>query len=308
MANCHNLFAEYNKNISLNTSKKERLKKSKDALREKILGYFREHHPNYKPEFFIQGSYKNGTIIRTKDDECDLDDGVFFHHEVNVNGETLQGWILKAVYDHTSTPPQHKKKCIRVIYKGDYHIDLPVFKYVEGEDDHPQLAVRNEKFTDDDPKEFVNWYKGIRTSQLTRIVKYLKAWSDHKSYNLPGGLEMTILAAESYVENERDDIALLDTLQSIQDNLDDRFECVMKTTPHEDLFEDYSSSRKDNFLSALDSFISDGEKAVENPKQTESCKKWAKHLGSRFPCDKAVDEEPQSTKSAVRINQTAKSA
>ena len=45
---------------------------------KKIKDYFNENHPEYKPTFYIQGSYKMGTTIRTKEDECDLDDGCYF--------------------------------------------------------------------------------------------------------------------------------------------------------------------------------------------------------------------------------------
>lgn len=310
MADCHNLLAEFNKEISLSKTKKLSLRDAKTKLRKRISKYFKETHPDYTPNFYIQGSYKNGTIIRTKDDECDLDDGVFFLHKISVNSETLQGWVRNAVDGHTTTSPQHKKKCIRVIYKGDFHIDLPVFHFEEEIHDHPQLAVRYEGFTDDDPKEFVNWLKQNKTDQLVRVIKYLKAWGDHKGYEMPSGLAMTILAVDNYVSNDRDDIALLETLQGMQENLEDDFSCEMPTTPYEDLIDAarFSDTRKNQFLSALRNFVNDAEKAIEHEKQTEASKKWAKHLGNRFPIEKAKDQEPQQQKAAIRVNQNAKSA
>ena len=78
MANCHNLFQEFNGELDILSSKKDKMMTSRENLRRKIKDYFKEEHPGYAPKFYIQGSYKLGTCIRTKDDHCDLDDGVYF--------------------------------------------------------------------------------------------------------------------------------------------------------------------------------------------------------------------------------------
>jgi hypothetical protein len=62
--------------LQLLKTKKDRLIKSRDNLREKIRKHFQNNHPNYVPSFFYEGSYKMKTMIRTKDDTCDIDDGV----------------------------------------------------------------------------------------------------------------------------------------------------------------------------------------------------------------------------------------
>ncbi len=179
MADCHNLFLDYNKDLFITKTKRRSLIKSKDALRNVIIKHFKEHHPKYKPKFYIQGSYKMGTMIRTKDDECDLDDGVYFKREPDVTGTTLQKWVYEAVEGHTDGGQQHRKKCIRVIYAGDYHIDLPVYyqlKDEDGNDKHPNLAVKNEDWEESDPKEFIEWYNDAKTEQIVRLARYLKGW------------------------------------------------------------------------------------------------------------------------------------
>ena len=97
MANSHSLFQQFNSNISIGSSKKEKMKNSKDKLRERIRKYFKNNHPEYEPKFYIQGSYKMKTAIRTKDDICDLDDGVYFFREPNGTSTTLQAWVKNAV-------------------------------------------------------------------------------------------------------------------------------------------------------------------------------------------------------------------
>ena len=86
MANTHNLFTQFNGELQITASKLDRLMTSRDHLRKTIKKYFDENHSKYKPSFYIQGSYKMGTTIRTKDDTCDLDDGVYF--ENNPEDET----------------------------------------------------------------------------------------------------------------------------------------------------------------------------------------------------------------------------
>jgi len=286
MANCHNLFLDYNKELEVNKSKRNKLKKAKDALRKRIREYFKENHPKYTPLFFIQGSYKMGTMIKTKDDECDLDDGIYFKREPDVTGTTLQKWVYDAVKDHTEGGQQHRKKCIRVIYAGDYHIDLPVYYQLQdedGNDEHPFLAIKNEEFDESDPKEFIEWYDDNKTDLIVRIARYLKGWGDYKRHNMPSGLAMAVLAEKNICPNDRDDIALRDTLKEIRKDLKKEWECIMPTTPKDDLFSDYDETFKNNFFDALDAFIEDSDNAIDDECEEKASKKWRKHLGKRFP-------------------------
>lgn len=297
MANCHNLFLDFDSNLNIAKSKKDSLMTSKDALREKIIKHFKEHHPDYKPEFFIQGSYKMKTLIRTKDDTCDLDDGVHFKNEPDVSPTTLQGWVYDAVEGHTDGGQEHRKKCIRVIYKNDYHIDLPVYKQTE-DDDYPFLAVKDKEWDEEesDPKGFVDWYNDKKTEQMVRLTKYLKAWGDEDSKKMPSGLAMTLFSEKYIQKNDRDDIAMKDTLIEMRDRLNENWEAIMPKKPCDDVLSKYDETFKNNFFSSLDSFIEDAEKAIEQDSQLKASKLWRKHLGSRFPLG---EDEGSDNKSAV---------
>jgi len=296
MANCDNLFKEFNGNLAITKSKKDSLITSKDNLRTTIRKYFKENHPNYKPTFFMQGSYKMGTQIRTKDDTCDLDDGVYFKENPdNVTCATLQGWVKDAVDGVTDTTPSHRKKCITVDYKAGYNIDLPVFVFNKDEDSHPLLAVKNSEWQEDDPKEFFDHFNGKKDAkgQLVRLVKYLKAWCDFKRQKMPSGLAMSLLAMDNFQSNGRDDVALKFLLVEIENKLKARFECIMPTTPNDDLFASYDQTRKDNFMNNLSAFITDARKAVDEEKnQLKASKLWQKHFGDTyFPDGKDEDEK-----------------
>jgi len=58
MANCNKLFLDYHQNLKISADKRTRLMNSKEVLRERIKNYFKKNHPEYVPEFWIQGSYK----------------------------------------------------------------------------------------------------------------------------------------------------------------------------------------------------------------------------------------------------------
>ncbi|WP_435416046.1 CBASS cGAMP synthase [Polaribacter aestuariivivens] len=300
MANCNKLFLDYDSNLNIPKKKKDKLKDSKEVLRERIRKYFKDNHPEYKPEFYIQGSYKMGTTILTKDNECDLDDGVYFRREVDITATTLQKWVKDALDGATNSPVQHRSKCLRVIYQGDYHIDFPVYIFPK-DADAPSLAVKNNGFEESDPKEVVLWYEAEKTknSQLNRLVKYLKGWGDHKRNKMPSGLAMTILATENIQINDRDDVALKDTLVKIEEKLNDNFECIVPATPGDDLFESYEDSRKNNFLNNLSDFIKDAKSALDNePNQLKASKLWRKHLGQNFPFGE--DEDTDAKEAALK--------
>lgn len=306
MSNCDKLFKDFNENLKITSKKKTNLKKSKDALRKRIVDYFAKNHPNYKPKFYIQGSYKMKTTVRTKDDTCDLDDGIYFQSNPDdVTATTLQKWVKNAVDGTTEATPSHRSKCITVDYKAGYNIDLPVFVFDSDADDHPNLAVKNEGFRSDDPKEFVDAFNKITDSkgQLVRIVKYLKAWCDYKREKMPSGLVMTVLAMDHFLSNDRDDVALKFILIEIEKALKKSFSCKMPTTPKDDLLEDYDDNREANFMSNLEAFIADAKKAVDEEKNNKSASKlWQKHFGKTYFPD-GVDEE-ESPVDSTKLSST----
>lgn len=304
MANSHNLFTEFNDELKINSSKKDRMITSRDNLRDKIRKYFKINHPKYHPTFFIQGSYKMGTSIRTTDDTCDLDDGVYFNNNPDsVSSTTLQRWVKDAV-EGTTNDITHRKKCITVNYVADYNIDLPVYLFDEESEEHPSLAIKDGDWRKDDPKEMVQAFNDAKKStiQLLRIVRYLKAWCDHKKEKMPSGLAMTVLAMNNIQTNPRDDVSLKYTLIEIEKTLNNKFECIVPATPHDDIFADYDNTRRRNFMDNLSSFIADAKTAVDIEKnQLKASRLWRKHLGDRFPLGKDVDDNNISPNSIIPI-------
>jgi hypothetical protein len=295
MANCDNLFRKFNSELQVPKSKRESITISKNAQRENIKKFFRENHSKYIPAFFIQGSSKMKNRIRTKDDTCDLDDGIYFKDNPdNVTGTTLQEWVKDAVNGTTDATPIHKKKCITVDYKAGYNIDYPVYIFNKDTDAHPKLAVKDKDFKTDDPKQFIDEFNRVKDEdgQLIRITRYLKAWCDFKGKPMPNGLSMTVLTMNHLQKNDRDDVSMKFTLISIEDELKKQFKCVMPTTPYDNLFGDYNETFMDN----LASFIADSKTAVDEEKnQLKASRLWQNHLGKMYFPDGKDEEEKVSS-------------
>lgn len=302
MANCNSLFEEYNDKISLTKAKNDDMTKSKDGLRNKIKKHFAENHSSYKPKFYIQGSYKMKTGIRTKDDICDLDDGVYFFRKPDVSATTLQLWVKDAVNGYTSTDPEHRRKCIRTIFTGDYEIDHPIYYKID--DEEYQLAVKNIGWEESDPKGVVDWFNSKKDNEgrIIKIVKYLKAWGDNLRNKMPSGLAMSILAVnamENIVLNDRNDILLTDVLREMKKTLDYDFKCIVPAVPYDNLFAEYDESRKNNFKFKLRTFLDDAEVALKERNQFQASKLWQKHLGDRFPDGEDVNSSVSSSAAAI---------
>lgn len=323
MANNHEQFIAFNDVITVTDTQKKTLKTNRDSIRERIRKYYKENYPDdVQPRFNMQGSYAMHTILNPiKDTDgsgtYDLDDGVYFLSDDENDRLTIDEFhrrIFNAVQGHTPTGEEDKDPCVRVLYADGHHVDLPIYFMSENDDDHPQLAHKKDGWVYTDPKEFYQWFNGREEHpQLRRLVRYLKAWCENvrfeKNKKMPSGCIMTMLAEKHYVSDDRDDVSMQKILTAIYDELsvDDGFHCYRPTFPNnEDLFDNYSEKRKNDFLSELRTFKNDAEKAIESKNQYNACVRWQKHLGDRFCCSTAkdVDEDAshQSFAGSVRNN------
>jgi hypothetical protein len=201
--NCHEIFLVFHENISIPKAKLQKLIQSRKALQKRIVEYFRLIDGIPLPKFYIQGSYKMGTMVLTKDGTYDVDLGVYFLTKPGVEPFTLQKWVLESLVGQTTGGVQHRNRCVRVVYKGDFDIDLPVY-YMSSSDKHPYLAAKT-GWIESDPKELCDWFQSKidESGQLLRIVKYFKIWADNRPRKMPSGIAFTVWAAENYKADTR---------------------------------------------------------------------------------------------------------
>ena len=325
MATTHKYYSEFNTKVKLNNETKENLEKSIKSIKGKIVKYFEEKKKDeLQPTFAGQGSFEMNTTVNPipiYDEEkkknlfkYDLDYGVYFtekEYEDNKKKiDTWHSWVYNAVDDHTNTPSNSKNTCVRVNFADGHHIDLPIY-YVE--DNITKLAHKSKGWIESKPTEFTKWFndEATKNQQLRKIVRFLKAWKNFreiKNTNLkfPSGFALTILAANSFVSDDNHDIAFLKTVRKIKSTLQSKFECKRPTTPkNENVFEDFSKTRENDFMNALDSLVSDLEKAKEEKNYKKATEYIRNHFGDRFPIGKDKDEESTNNRLSSLLGASA---
>jgi len=283
MANTHNQFLIFEQKVSISPTKKKKLIASRQALQKRIVEYFRVKTKAPIPKFYIQGSYKMGTMVMDKYGTYDVDLGVYFLTKPQIEPHTLQKYVYNAVTDHTSIGAEHRDKCIRVIYTGDFDIDLPVY-YKTPRDKHPFLATKK-GWMESDPKELCDWFekKKDKAGQMQRLVKYFKAWANNRARKMPSGIAFTIWVANNFKPNKRDDISFYETAKAIKDSFTWSLESTNPATPGDDFLAKLTSVQKKHFKVLFSNLIQDAELALTQTDKAKAIKIWKQQLGSKFP-------------------------
>lgn len=330
MANSHYIFQNYNNVIRLTDDKRNLLIQVRDSLRKRMNTNYMlipvADRKQIEMYFQSQGSFVMDTIIKPYKDDFDLDDGVYFQGGLSENErpkpQVFHDWVIRAVdKDNDYEQVKDKATCVRVQYKLGFHIDIPI--YYADNFECPDLAETNKGWLLSNPVEFIAWFEEKTKSgfqkafiyeslkyaepyekwlsdmrkadcQLRRLVRYMKAWGDLKRSEMPCGIIMTILVANNFAVDVRDDIAFRDTLINIRTYLKGNgFKCPRPTSPaNEDLFASTSQKDKEYFMNALNALITSANTAISAESEKEACKEWEKHFGSRFPCHLAKELPP----------------
>ncbi len=197
-----------------------------------------------------------------------------------------------------------KTRCVRVVYKPkdpekqiSYHVDLPIYiEYYDLVDDkYTRIGINGEtqwrKKTD--PVGLTKWFiskckeNKNDSKQLIRLVKYIKAWKEFKkgSRKFPSGIALTVLIAEDYVPDTRDDISFRETIRRAYNNLDGFWGINSITKPVEnsnDLLDRLSCEEKKDFMAEFEKLVDDGKKAVDEPNFNKATDLWKLHFDFRF--------------------------
>jgi hypothetical protein len=327
MADCSKNFYgskdSYINKISLDTTKKDKLRTSRNALREKIKSYLKEKGVK-NPRFYMQGSYAHKTLIIPLNGDYDIDDGTYIDlidFEKEPTTRTVHNWIVEAVEGHTQTPPKDKEPCVRAIFKDGYHVDLPIYKCEQAGDDKEKyyLAKKSAGWEESNPRAMTDWFQAQvknNSEQLRRLVLFFKGWRDFRmdrtSKKLPSGFTLTILACEEYQSDIREDISFLETSRAIHRRLQLNEEIWKPYEPTENMRDYITDSQFRNFMKELETIIQVGDKAIAEKNQKKGAEEWQSIFGERFPVfDDPEDNESsegEKFKSRAIIGTTFKSA
>ncbi|MEM6684650.1 MAG: cyclic GMP-AMP synthase DncV-like nucleotidyltransferase [Bacteroidota bacterium] len=298
MAILHEKFIDFNSKIELKGDRKDSLLRSRKSIRDKIKKWFSENQPDrLQPKFRGQGSFEMNTTVKPivvkGKRKYDLDDGVYFIEKAGENNrekiDTWHDWVYNAVNTHTIKETKRKNTCVRVIFSDGHHIDLPIY-YKKGTSQ--KLARRPNDWINSEPVKFTNWFNGNSNKQTKRLIRYMKAWKDFRQttnthLKFPSGFALTILIVNNYVKKQHDDEAFRETIRRMYNTLSTRngFKCLRPTTPRgENIFRDYSKTRKNDFLKALKSLLDDCDRAKNDNNFQKASEYLIKNqFGDRFP-------------------------
>ena len=221
--------------ITLSKEQIAEAKEKKDNLLE-LLKPELSSSLEIKVKHWLQGSYKNHTLIRPvqKGDEFDIDVGIYllFNAEddgldaqvaKNLNREILEWYVSNRPEARVE---ESKNSCERLSYPASFHIDIPLYYYDENTNTC-RLATQNDGWIDSDPKALQDWFDDAVShlekpsiAKIRRIIKYLKTWTALKSKkdgaSIPS-IALTVLVANHFVESNDDDDTFISTSINVMD-------------------------------------------------------------------------------------------
>jgi hypothetical protein len=226
--------------VNLPTPVKEKLRKNRDANRDRLKNNRPDTIGLNDNHFVPQGSMAINTTIQTENYDYDIDDGVWFYAEdlkkdgTEMTAKETQEMVRDALKDPKfNKQPEIHQNCVRVFYAEGHHVDVPAYrKFDEGTDKERQELAGANGFVASDPTEINIWFEGrvealnkLRGgagSQLRVMVRLMKrfARSRGEKWDMPNGLKLTMLVEECFVNAyAQDDEAFYYLLQNLKNRL-----------------------------------------------------------------------------------------
>jgi hypothetical protein len=268
---------------------------------------------------WLQGSYKFATQLRplTWNEEFDIDLGIYFEWQGEPEDGKFTPLQLKEIvqeslkqYAEEQSDVEKvaalKKRCSRIHYEGNFHIDVPTY-HLDATRDARALATQEDKWEDSDPKAIYLWFKEqvaeeIRP-QVRRLIRYLKAWAilNIEGEGRPSAILLTVLVAESYgelsdSETASDDEALAGILRLILAKLKRNQKVRNPVNTDEVLSDRLGKDGLAAFIDHLQQFCNLAKKAVAAGTEVEAADLWSKIYKHFF----SLPETEIVTFSAVR--------
>lgn len=200
-----------------------------DAVRtekNKLLAFIKTNlsdNLGFKVGYWIQGSFKNHTVIKPvrRTDEFDVDVGLYLFTDAeaqDIEAKNAKG-ALNYVLDiycqshECATLEKPKPNCERVSYRDGFHIDLPLY-YINEDSSRCRLATESKGWIDSDPKSLQSWFdlqirhlSSSEKARLRRVVKALKTWVCLKKVKLPS-IAISVFVASNFTEYATDEDAV----------------------------------------------------------------------------------------------------
>lgn len=247
MYNAHNeMFAFYDQHVRLDRATQGRLTTYRDTNIERLeegltdLGYATPIRT------CGQGSHAMHTMVQHEENDYDIDTAVIFARAdipaspLKARQRVLEG--IKQAEVNFKREPEARTNAVTIWYADGHHIDLAVYRCSEDDFGNAVIEHAGVEWTRRNPTEITDWFISevakqspsstsgatANDGQMRRVVQLLKMFAKmHPSWNLPGGLLISVLVAECYQPSaSRDDLALYNTMSSIRLRLQQNTEVI----------------------------------------------------------------------------------
>ena len=322
MYNVHDRLNEFYKDhVRLGSDERKKLAGYRDTNLDRLksgldkLGEDDNTTYAYYQEYRNQGSYAMFTLNQHPDNEYDIDIALMFKKD-DLPSSALKARqriadAFKKVAGNFSQDPEARTNAVTVWYAEGYHIDFAVYRTFEDEYGSTIVEHAGPDWTVRDPMEVTTWFNDavnsdsptqedgatVENHQMRRIVQLLKAFAKSRSsWNLPGGLIISVLTSMNYKpNNNHDDIALYDTMVAIHNRLLFNTEVYSPVSSTESLTnrEQYKK-QVERFRDKLDSAVTNLAVLFQDDCTADKAMKaWNKVFNHPFWAD-AVEEEEET--------------
>lgn len=305
----------HDEKVTLKQKDQDTLRGNRDANQSRLKDRLRENKDPLPKKFVKQGSYAMRTMIQSKENDYDIDDGALFDRAELKDDSPLAArkMVCTALQDKRfKKQPEVLKNCVRVYYDEGHHVDIPVYRNTESDKGY-ELA--SSEWKESDPEGVNSWFENCKKSQsdegeqFVRLVRLLKAFSrSRESWKSPSGFAITVLMNEcvSTVYSNEDE-AFRSAMQKICDRLKTDLE-----VKHPVVSESLSKGKEtkfSNFLGYLTDALSDLEVLDSiSCSKLNALKAWKTVFNTDFFDDQIASESEKKSLNSIQVMSSSPSA
>lgn len=308
-----------NKKVRLSEKDQSKLRGYRDTNLTRLTnGLDKNSDPSYKKSI-NQGSYAMNTINQHPDNDYDLDIGIVFKKSdligkqgADKNALETRKMVCEAMQDKRfKKSPEVLKNCVRVYYNEGHHIDMPVYR-IYNKDDETIQELAGVDWKESNPESITTWYKnaviekspdstnGCQMRRVTRLGKNFM--NSRSSWNMPSGFIFSILVDELYSKSlNRDDESLYQTLKAIRNRL--QWNKNVYNPVNGELISKGKESQLTKLYDELHFHLKNTLSILEDTScsQEQALKAWSKFFKDDFFKDKIVKSENDKESSSNNL-------
>ena len=165
------VLAYHDEKVTLPQAERTAMRDRRDSNRDRLRKGLKDSNKPAPREFVSQGSYSMKTMAQHRENDYDIDDGVYFSKDVLVGDRgaemsSLQArqMVRDAIDDGSfKTSPEVRKHCVRVSYAAGYRVDVPVYRRVATKDAWGRETFHHELASSDwkrsDARDVTEWFE-----------------------------------------------------------------------------------------------------------------------------------------------------